>query len=72
MGLLAGMALEGEMDKVNEKRERKTLTEQLGHGPAGASAAALQGQAMRVWVDETIRDGRYVAGHFDARNLSAS
>ena len=71
LGLLAGMLVQGEVDKVVEKRERKTLGEQLATGPAPASeeAGPPQGDPIRVWVDETVRDGRLIAGHFEARHL---
>ena len=71
LGLLAGMLLQGEVDKVTEKRERRTLGDQLAKGPAPASqeAGSAQGEPVRVWVDETVRDGRLTAGHFEVRYL---
>lgn len=80
VGMLAGMVVQQEADKVTERRERKDLGEQLATGPrlpAGATAssappaggAALQGEPMRVWVDETVQEGRLIAGHFDVRYL---
>ena len=32
VGLLAGMLVQGEVDKVNEKRERRDLSDQLARG----------------------------------------
>ncbi|MBI4597091.1 MAG: hypothetical protein HY737_01635 [Candidatus Omnitrophica bacterium] len=71
VGLLAGFVVEKQMDKINERHERKTLADQLGHGPSTVGAG-WSGQLTRVWVDETVRDGRQIDGHFDARALSAS
>ena len=71
VGLLAGMVMEGQMEKANEKHERKTLADQLGGGPAGA-ATAMPSQVTRVWVDETVQNGRHTDGHFDAQTLPAS
>ena len=72
VGLLAGMVLQGHMDKVNEKKERVVLNDQLGgQGGQGRadSAPGAQGEPTRVWVDETMRDGRLMAGHFEVRTL---
>lgn len=72
VGLLAGMAMQGEIDKGTEKRERKTLGDQLADAtsPAASSTGlAPQGPPTRVWVDETVRDGRLAAGHFDTRAI---
>lgn len=79
VGLLAGMVVQGETDKVTEKRERRELSDQLavgsaarvgrGQSPGGTHASAPQGDPARVWVDETAQDGRLVAGHFEARNI---
>ena len=72
VGLVAGMLIQGQVDKVTEKRERKELGSQMD---AGASApvlpqeAAPPGTPTRVWVDETVQRGRLVAGHFDVREL---
>ena len=71
VGLLAGMVVQGHVDKVTEKKERKELGEQLASGsqPPSEEGAPPQGQATRVWVDETVQGGRLVAGHFDVRYL---
>ena len=71
-GLLAGMLVQGEVDKVTEKRERKTLGDQLATG--GASKASEEsgpprGEPTRVWVDETVQGGRLIPGHFEVRYL---
>ena len=71
VGMLAGMVVQGELDKVTEKHEQRDLSRELGAGPGGASwpsnAAPPRGQPVRVWVDESLHDGRRVAGHFDVR-----
>ena len=68
VGLLAGMLVQGQVDKVTETRERRALSEQLetagGSAQSAVALAAPQGEPVRVWVDETIRDGRLIAGHF--------
>ena len=72
MGLLAGMVVQGETDKVTEKRERKELSQQLTIGPQPSPSqpeAAPQGEPTRVWVDETVQNGRLLAGHFDVRSI---
>ena len=71
VGLLAGMVVQGEMDKVTETHERKELNEQLTtHSSQGSvQASTLPGEPVRVWVDETVDNGRVVPGHFDVRSL---
>ena len=73
VGLLAGMVVQGEADKVNEKRERKTLSDELAsdpeHAPSADGASPPQGEPTRVWGDETIKNGRFFAGHFDIRHI---
>ena len=73
VGLLAGMVVQGQVDKVTEKHERKSLSDELATGThrpdVEASAAPPQGQLQRVWVDEIVKDGRLVGGHFDVRYL---
>ena len=71
VGLLTGMVVQGEMDKVTEKHERQELSDRLAAGPPSTSAqdAPPQGESARVWVDETVHDGRMVAGHFDVRPI---
>ena len=71
-GLVAGMLVQNEVDKVTEKHERKTLSEQLGgaSAPLADGAEELpQGVPTRVWVDETVQDGRLIAGHFETRPI---
>jgi hypothetical protein len=71
VGMLAGLVVQGEMDKVTEKRERRELAQQLGtpsrSGPE--TPAPARGEPTRVWVDEQVQDGRLVAGHFDTRYI---
>ena len=71
IGAVAGMLVQGQMDKVTEKRERKELGGQLHSSaqPFEAEPAAPTGSPVRVWVDETVHDGRLVSGHFDVRSL---
>ena len=73
IGLVTGLLVQGQIDKVTEKKERKQLGDQLASGPHPPAAsemnASSQGTPTRVWVDESVRDGRMVAGHFDVRYL---
>ena len=69
VGLMAGLLVQGQVDKVTEQRERRELGDQLASARPLPSieAAQPQGPPTRVWVDETIHDGRQIAGHFDVR-----
>ena len=72
VGLIAGMLVQGQVDKVTEKRERKELGDQMtttAQAPAPPQETAPLGAPTRVWVDETVKNGRLVAGHFDVRQL---
>ena len=73
IGLLAGMVAQKKVDQVTETRERVELGEQLKTRPVGSPSAmegaALSGLPTRVWVDETWRDGRVVAGSFEERYI---
>jgi hypothetical protein len=71
IGVVAGMLVQGQLDKATEKRERRELGDQLHPGAAapGGGDAAPTGSPVRVWVDETVREGRLVAGHFDVRHV---
>lgn len=71
-GLLTGMLVQGQIDRATEKGERQTLAEQLGSSSPSVTPEAPpapQGQPIRVWVDETLRDGRLMAGHFEVRYI---
>jgi hypothetical protein len=68
VGLLAGMIVQGHVDKVTERRERQTLGQELAQGPLTDPTAIPSAGRIRVWVDETIRNGRLVPGHFDVRS----
>lgn len=68
VGMLAGMMVDHNIQKAEDNRERRSLSDQLGVGSPGASAAAI-GDPVRVWVDETVREGRILSGHFDVRHL---
>ena len=69
VGLLAGLLVQNEMDKATEKRERKTLHEELAAPASRTTTAPPEGVPVRVWVDETLHEGRLIAGHFDSRSL---
>ena len=73
VGMLTGLVLQGQVDRANERHERTVLSEQMGGAaPAGGpsdSSTNPSGPPARVWVDETLRDGRLVAGHFEVRHL---
>ena len=72
VGLLAGMVVQGQVDQATEKHERQELGSRLGDmspSATSAEAAPAQGEPTRVWIDETMRDGRLTAGHFDVRAL---
>ena len=71
VGLMAGMLVQGEVDKVTEKQERKTLGKELATGPSTTQEdhALPGGRPTRVWVAETVHNGRLIAGHFDARDI---
>jgi hypothetical protein len=71
VGLLAGMVVQKHTDQVTERKERRELNDQLsrpGDARAG-SEPALSGEPVRVWVDETLTNGRLIAGHFEVRYL---
>ena len=73
VGLLAGMVVQGQVDRVTERRERVELGNQMetpsSPGAAAPAPQAPQGEPTRVWVDEHLLDGRLVAGHFEQRYL---
>jgi len=68
VGLLAGMIVQGHVDKVTERHERQTLGQELATGPVADPPATPPLAQVRVWVDETVRNGRLVPGHFDVRS----
>jgi hypothetical protein len=65
------MVVQQHTDKVTERRERKDLGDQLVRpGIAGTEPAPVPvGEPARVWVDEALKDGRLIAGHFEVRYL---
>lgn len=71
LGMLTGLVLQGHLDRANERRERVVLSDQLGGDGrvVDSSGLGLQGTPTRVWVDETMREGRLIAGHFEVRHL---
>ena len=70
-GMLAGLLVQGEVDKVTETHERRTLSDELATGPSPSAQEPepARGAPTRVWVDETLKNGRLMAGHFDVRSL---
>ena len=72
IGLLAGTAVQRRVDQVTEQHERVELGRQLktaSTSSAGNGDAPPVGTPTRVWVDETFRDGRLVAGTFEERYI---
>jgi hypothetical protein len=74
IGLLSGMVVQKKVDQVTEQRERVELGRQLqthpvAGSPGGEVQSMLSGIPTRVWVDETWRDGRVVAGSFEERDI---
>ena len=72
IGTLAGLVVDGQIDKVREQKERVTLQEQLqrqGLPRPGQVESRPLGEPTRVWVDERMDQGRLIAGHFDVRPI---
>jgi len=72
VGLLAGTVVQKRVDQVTEQHERDELGRQLktaSASSAGNGEAPPVGTPTRVWVDETFRDGRLVAGTFEERYI---
>lgn len=71
IGTLAGMVMQKKVDQLTEDRERKELSGRLvvAQKPAAESLIVPQGSPVRVWVDETVQEGRLSAGHFDVRQI---
>ena len=71
VGMVAGMVVQGEMDRTTARKERIDLGRQLAGSPATDQPPEepLQGTPTRVWVDETLQNGRLIPGHFDTRLL---
>lgn len=76
VGLVAGMFVQHEVDQAVERKERVDLGQQLAQRPLrpgqapGSAALSTPGQMAgvgRVWVDETLRDGKLIPGHFEER-----
>ncbi len=73
VGTLAGLVVEHELDKVREQKERVELSRELQMPTPAQSLgehAPASGQPSRVWVDEWLKDGQVIPGHFEARNIS--
>lgn len=73
VGTLAGLVVEDQMDKVRQKTERASLNQQLqtpSSAPGRGAAEPTPGQPTRVWVDESVQQGRLIVGHFEIRNVS--
>jgi len=73
IGLLAGLVVQKEVDYVTEKHERVALGAQLegpeSSGDPQVAPPTVLGSPKRVWVDETLRDGRQMAGRFEERHI---
>ena len=70
VGTLAGLVVEGQVDKSREQHERVALGHELTASPSALPQDAPSvGTPTRVWVDEDVRDGRFTAGHFEVRPL---
>ncbi len=72
VGLLAGLAVQDQIDKGTERRERQELGQQMSAPQTPAADETIpspHAQPTRVWVDEAVRDGRLVHGHFEVRYL---
>ena len=73
VGTLAGLVVEDQVDHARQKNERVALNQQL-HAPSSAAGGGgsepTVGQPTRVWVDESIQQGRRTLGHFEVRNVS--
>ena len=72
IGLLAGTVVQKRVDQVTEQHERVDLGRQLktaSASGAGNGDAPPVGTPTRVWVDETFRNGRLVAGTFEQRYI---
>ncbi len=70
VGTLAGLVLDEQLDKTREQKERVELGHQLQTTPeAEAVEQPAAGQPTRVWVDEHVKHGRLLAGHFEVRNI---
>lgn len=73
IGTLLGIVFQRQVDQVTAQRERKELSAQLGRDtpPLDETKQPVrpQGEPQRVWVDETVRDGAVLAGHFETRHL---
>ena len=74
LGLLTGMVVQKKVDQATEQHERVELGRQLAAAPGDRSVGAdgqtaLAGTLTRVWVDETWRDGRVIAGSFQERYI---
>ena len=73
VGTLAGLVVQGQVDKSTAKRERVELGDQLATGrpPALVPEPEIlpRGEPTRVWIDEMLHGGRLTAGHFDVRYI---
>lgn len=68
VGLLTGTLLQRSVDKVTAKYERADLGQRLNTPSDGTVLTRDPGSVgapTRVWVDETVMDGRVIAGRFD-------
>ena len=73
VGTVLGMVIDGQVDKVRERKEQGELARQLASMPApaggGLEPAIIGGTPTRVWVDESLTEGRVIAGRFEVRTI---
>ena len=71
VGTLAGLVVEGQMEKAHEKQERVDLSKHLAPPVSSGAQPRLGGvgEPARVWVDERLENGRLVNGHFEFRPI---
>jgi hypothetical protein len=73
LGTLAGLVVQGRIDKDTEKKERVVLAQDMSSQPSGRMSAAGEASStpgagsQRVWVDEHTENGKIVAGQFEQR-----
>ena len=73
VGTLAGMLVEGEVDRVREVKERGQLSGQLEQPrrplDGAPQSAEVGGVPTRVWIDEQLVQGRLIPGHFELQTI---
>ena len=67
LGHFGSMLIQRKEDQVTETRERRELAEQMAGSGSILQGDPLAGEPVRVWVDETLKDGRILPGRFEVR-----